>query len=290
MIGFLAAFEAFFFRYFNFFGRATRAEFWFVMPVIWMCIIALFILDTMSVWARLLERQPSSFNPFSYSWFILFVITLIPRFSLTARRLNDAGRSLRWIALPYGALWGAVVVTFGLATALPSLQPYVAGLALGISILGPKLLAGSGDALWQGLYMFAATAEHVNWIDAFLGLWNSLPSPDLSGATQRIGQGFERDPAGATGAMFVLGFMVFSPAISMMAYLWFMTLPSQNHDNGFGAPRNPDVPTPPSGNGGDNPFAGYAALMTRTPEQERAMLLKREAEVKALYRERILNR
>jgi len=82
---------------------------------------------------------------------------------------------------------------------------------------------------------------------------------------------------------------VFSPVISITAYLWFMAQPSQRHDNGFGAP--------PGGPGSaprvtkdikDNPFAGYAALMERTPEQERAIALRRKAEVRALYRERIL--
>lgn len=32
MIGFFAAAENFFFKYFNFSGRATRAEFWWIMP------------------------------------------------------------------------------------------------------------------------------------------------------------------------------------------------------------------------------------------------------------------
>lgn len=290
MIGFFAAFEAFFFRYFNFFGRATRAEFWFVMPVLWLSIIALFILDTMSVWERLLERKPSSFNPFSYSWFILFIVTLIPRFSLTARRLNDAGRSPRWMLLPYGALLGTLSVTLGIATAVPALQPYVAGLAVAISILGPKLLAGAGDTAWEGLYLFAATAQHVNWIEAIADLWNAIPSPDYSAASQRIGAGFAQDPAGAAGAMAYLSAMIFSPIVSMLAYLWFMAQPSQNHDNGFGAPRNSGRPTPPKSGGADNPFAGYAAIMARTPEQERAMAIRRQTEVKALYRERILKK
>lgn len=289
MIGFFAAFEAFFFRCFNFFGRASRAEFWLVMPVIWLCILGLFVLDTMSVWSRLLERQPSSLNPFAYSWFTLFIVTLIPRFSLTARRLNDCGRSLRWIALPYGALFGTISVTIGIATAIPVLQPYIAGLAIAISIMGPKLLAGSGESIWEGLYLFAATAQHVNWFDAIANLWGAIPSPDLSGASQRIGESFGQDPAGATGALAYLSVMVFSPIISMLAWIWFMAQPSQDHDNGFGAPRSPGG-TPQSGGGSDNPFAGYAALMAKTPEQERAMALRREQEIKALYRERILNR
>jgi uncharacterized membrane protein YhaH (DUF805 family) len=289
MISFFAAFEAFFFRYFNFFGRAARSEFWLVMPVIWMCIIGLFIWDCTSVWFRLLDRQPFSFNPFSYSWFILFMLTLIPRFSLTARRLNDAGRSLRWIALPYGALFGTLSLILGVATALPALQPYVAGVAIAIAILGPKLLSGSGDAIWEGLYLFAATAQYVNWAEAISNLWSTIPQANLAEVSQGIGDGFRRDPAGATGALSLLGVMVFSPVISMTAYLWFMAQPSQRHDNGFGAP--------PGGPGSaprrtkdinDNPFAGYAALMERTPEQERAIALRRKAEVRALYRERIL--
>ena len=100
MIGISTAFENFVFKYFNFSGRASRAEFWLVMPLTWGLILGFAILDILEIWDNLTSRITPTLNPLGYSSVILFLFTLIPRFSLTARRFNDSGHSKRRIGLP----------------------------------------------------------------------------------------------------------------------------------------------------------------------------------------------
>lgn len=74
--GFLDAIKKLFYNYFNFSGRASRSEFWYAM---------LFYLGVAVVSGLL--RVPDSLIS------IFLLATLIPFFSVTARRLHDTNRT-----------------------------------------------------------------------------------------------------------------------------------------------------------------------------------------------------
>ncbi|MBE1285732.1 MAG: DUF805 domain-containing protein [Rhodobacteraceae bacterium] len=281
---FFSAFENFFFRYFQIDGRATRSEFWCVMPIVWLSILAFFVLDVMSFWDKLLNREPPSLNPLSYSWVILFLITLIPRFTLTIRRLQDSGRSGKWVTLPYTALFLSLMTALGMASAHPQLQMVLAGLAVAISMI-PSV--EDPNTLWLFAYEFADAARYVNWHTALSALMDHLEPVNFQAGAQNLQNGFSSDPVDTAMAMVALGILLFGPLIAISTYLVFMLMPSSHGENGHGGQTRND-PIRQRNADGSNPFAGYAALIERTAEEERVMALRRKAEVKALYRERIL--
>ncbi len=93
MFGPIASFENFMFNAFNFTGRATRAEYWWVYFIRFVLFFACLIADVIAAGMA----QTVSINPLAYftPWAIL--LTIIPATSLLARRLHDTGRSSFWI-------------------------------------------------------------------------------------------------------------------------------------------------------------------------------------------------
>ena len=83
MIGFGQAIKLGFSKYADFGGRATRAEYWW-----WLLLVVLV------GWVPLIGT-------------LFTLVTFIPSFAVTSRRLHDVGRSGWWQALP----WLLVVVT-----------------------------------------------------------------------------------------------------------------------------------------------------------------------------------
>lgn len=87
------AFQCFIRNYFNFSGRATRSEFWCVVPIL------------LLVWLmpQLLMFKLGYIMWLAYLMMIMFFV--VPVMSLTVRRLHDAGYSewrllVPWIMLP----------------------------------------------------------------------------------------------------------------------------------------------------------------------------------------------
>jgi len=75
-VGFTTAVRRFFTGYFDFTGRASRTEFWYAMLFY---VLLLFVLGLLNLPDIVLS--------------ILMVVTLIPFFSVTTRRLHDTNRS-----------------------------------------------------------------------------------------------------------------------------------------------------------------------------------------------------
>lgn len=116
MIGPHTALEKFIFQAFNITGRATRAEYWWVFG-------ALFILGIFALMADIyavMTAEYVNYNPLAYFTPVLILLTIIPNFTLTARRLHDTGRSSMWYMvsmIPFvGPIWLFVILV------LPSQQ------------------------------------------------------------------------------------------------------------------------------------------------------------------------
>ena len=135
------------------------------------------------------------------------------------------------------------------------------------------------------LFAFAASAEHVNWGFALSQLMAKLPTPDLTEFAQAISPG----PIVSTAGLAVLALFVLGPFIALTVWLVFLMMPSDREETTFGAPPVRD-PIKAKNKDGSSPYAGYAALMEKSPEQKAAQKAKRQAEVKARYRERILKK
>ena len=98
------AFIRFFKNYFNFSGRATRSEFWCVIPVLF----AIYMLGMTGLVGHPL---------LGVAYYLLIVFLIIPGLSLFVRRLHDVGYSewrlfAWWIMLPF--LYSGFPVMLGL--------------------------------------------------------------------------------------------------------------------------------------------------------------------------------
>lgn len=114
------AFQSFFQNYFNFSGRATRSEFWCVMPImmfIWLMpqlgIVGMVTRTLFSPISAIMAHQVI-INVFT----LMYAFLIIPVVSLFIRRLHDAGYSewrliAWWIIIP--CLLGMVPAALGLS-------------------------------------------------------------------------------------------------------------------------------------------------------------------------------
>ncbi len=106
MIGPVAALESVFFKYFTLRGRASRAEYWWFVLFYTLALIAAIFMDVL----QFTSADQSSLNPFSYTsvWFSL--LTVIPMFTVTIRRLHDSGRSGLWYFLFLVPVVGGIIM------------------------------------------------------------------------------------------------------------------------------------------------------------------------------------
>lgn len=104
---FLGAYKSFWKNYFNFKGRATRKEYWFV--VLWNCIITLplsigLIAAVVSLVYWDLRATEVDFSSSGFIWTLILSVllilytlaTFIPNLSLVIRRFHDVGLSGWW--------------------------------------------------------------------------------------------------------------------------------------------------------------------------------------------------
>jgi len=114
MIGFLNAISLFYRRYFDFQGRSSRAEYWWIQLLFWMSLVAYFVM-VMIIMALAGELNPeplpdgsdpeiseglSLLIGFSAIFYALFMIgSIIPSIALTVRRFHDRNLS-GWLYLP----------------------------------------------------------------------------------------------------------------------------------------------------------------------------------------------
>lgn len=93
-MGPLGAIDSVFTQFFSLRGRACRSEYWWFLLMHTIITFAAVFAD---VWIFISNPQPvPSLNPFSYFTTFWLIITIIPMFTLTIRRLHDSGKSGWW--------------------------------------------------------------------------------------------------------------------------------------------------------------------------------------------------
>ncbi|UWQ42137.1 DUF805 domain-containing protein [Leisingera aquaemixtae] len=282
----ISAFESFAFKFLDFDGRATRLEYWCVIPLVWLFIFLMLPGDASEVWGHLLRREVPPLNPFHYGSLGLFLFTFIPRLSLTVRRLHDAGRSGRWAKLPFTAVSLGLVLSVGLLTAIPMSDP--SGLGPGLMVAGAVTASLSGS-FWEALFNLAAIANALDWdaiLDMLLGV---AAQADPGGVLDQTGAIAAHDPVLAFQYLFHFTLIALGPFIALLLHLYFMLLPSERGGNTHGT--SPVPPRTREAHGGEgNAYAGYAYLAKRTEEEERKLQAARKAQVRELYQRRVLGK
>lgn len=282
------AFETFFLKGLDFSGRATRLEYWAVMPVVWLIIIALFVGDAQEFWDFLLRRQVPPLNPFYYDSIVVFLLTFIPRLALTVRRLHDVGKSGMWAKLPFVAATSGFILLIGLSAAAVSIG---AGRGSG-SMIEPLMaivMSGAIGGFWSGLFTFASVLNNIGWDPILSGITNL---GNQGNAAQGIAT-FSESTSGMPGVgpliMLRMIIMVGTPLISVTLHFYFMTKPTFRDDNRYGSFSSVSVPLQPK-KPEKELLQGYACLFDRTDEEKAIMQANRAEEVKSLYQTRVLGK
>jgi uncharacterized membrane protein YhaH (DUF805 family) len=282
-----AAFENFAFKAFDFNGRATRLEYWLIMPLLWGFIIFLFVGDVKEFWDFLLQRRVPPMNPLYWDSIVVFFLTLIPRMSLTVRRLHDSGKSGKWVKLPFTTVVTSFWLVLGLGIALLTLNG--PGQEIGIMVLlmgvfGSSLLGSADISVWSALFSAAAAANAIGWDAIWEIMSNLMPAQADIDINRGVSNAAQSDPA-----MLMIGALIVSlPFITGFLHLFFMispTLPDHALDrhgpiSGASLRRQGDV--------SDNPFAGYKYLYPKSEEQEAAHKAAAKEEIRSLYQQRVL--
>ena len=98
----LDAVKLFFKNYFNFYGRASRSEFWWFVLAYFILVILAVSLDAITVWYLTSLSAYDGTDPYSpyetYYTPMIGAASLIGMTSLTSRRLQDMGRTGWWQA------------------------------------------------------------------------------------------------------------------------------------------------------------------------------------------------
>ncbi|WP_264211033.1 DUF805 domain-containing protein [Leisingera thetidis] len=281
-----SAFESFAFKFLDFGDRATRLEYWCVIPVVWLLIFLMLPGEAAEVRGHLSRREVPPLNPFHYGSLGLFLFTFLPRLSLTVRRLNDAGRSGRWARLPFVAVSLGLMMSFGFATSLPTADQSGLGVAV---IAGGAVVAALSGGFWETMFNFAAIANAVNW-DAVLGtLLGAAAKADVSAGLQTAQATGLQNPAVELQFLFYSVFFGLVPALAILVHLYFMRLPSERDDNIHGA-SSAQAPAHANQDSKRNAYAGYAYLTKRTGDEEKMLQAARKAQIRELYQSRVLGK
>jgi len=118
-------------KYATFSGRAKRSEYWFFFLFGILTAVCLSILD-MALFPK---------NENGVLGLIFTLLTFIPFISTACRRLHDVNRSGWWQLLPYGIMFGAILLAFISETLL--VIGVVAAVIVGIVLI--FWLASAGD-------------------------------------------------------------------------------------------------------------------------------------------------
>ncbi|RYG90437.1 DUF805 domain-containing protein [Loktanella sp. IMCC34160] len=287
-MGFPTAFENFLFRGFNFWDRAKRSEYWWILPLLWIGIFAMLYLDLGDIWEKLQNYEKPSLNPLHYGSGLLFFVTLIPRYALTVRRLNDAGRSPKWALLPLKAtivaIWAVLGILSAALTAGIGSMSEMDGLAFALGIMSLT----DGDSFWPAMFALAQSVDGSTVLDILRGV--DWPSP--AAIAGNISGTMAADPTMATAGMLIIGGLIFGPPIMMMIFVLFMVAPSKlnasDYTRGQAAflDQQPRKARPEK----SSAYAAYAILdkVHNQPSAEAAVA--RKAEVQSLYQSRVLRR
>lgn len=290
---FSTALENFIFRGFSPFGRASRSEYWIAFPLIWAVMLFLLWLDMGLVIDQLANREKPSLNPLSYSFFIVFILTLFPRVTLTMRRLQDSGFSPKWAFAPYSLIplfiglcvIAAISAFIQLpATITPDADPVATMTAAAVAVS----LLSSKELIWEVFFALGMLLQHVNLFDLLLDGIAMLSIPDPSQTT-----GFtpitDTDSASEAAQTRLAFFALYGFVPLLTCSLWLIGIlsPSQIGENGYGmAPKA--GPGTRKNKSGHNPYAAYALLAGEKKERTETDVARDKAEVHALYKQRVL--
>ena len=142
MIGFGEAIRNFFRNYFNFSGTATRAEFWWIVLALFLCLTLPTILMSMLGFLGGLGVLLATLIGFAA--LLLLLASIIPLISLGFRRYHDAGFSGMLFLLFYvSGLFIAFVQTFVMTGWLITLLSWVLTIANIVILVLPSKMQGN---------------------------------------------------------------------------------------------------------------------------------------------------
>ncbi len=287
-------FESFAFRAFNFRGRATPLEYWSVIPVIWALIIYMLIGDVREAMSFLEARQIPPMNPLFYESVLIFLITLIPRMSLNIRRLHDRNKSGFWIILPALAIMAVVLLFSGLTGAM--MNSSLTGVSNNPdsieNILHPIVLFLAAPAtFWEEMFAIASAFQSAG----NEAIWNLLAeiyahsgAVDIRRNVRDVTNAIEGDTGHTVGFVFVSTALLTAPFVFGLLHALLNILPSFPEDNIYGPAKIGALQYKKKKDDKHNPMAGYKHLFAETPEEKARKRETQAAEVKALYRQRVL--
>ncbi len=288
---FFAAFDSFIFNFVNILGRSSRADYWCVMPVLWIAMIGLFWWDLRGFVFSLDAGEMPSLNPLAYGSVLFILVTATPRLTLAMRRLQDSGRKGKWAFLPFSAGFFALMGLFGVATS--GITAAFMGMGNGAGGLGVDAsfsqdmsfyhLAGrsAAEAVVLGLYEVLSNIEHLR-------LTGALPS--FGEMAANFTANTANDPAMALPMILMICFFFFYPPVAVMAYILFMTMPSDEGENAYGLPSTTGRTPVRAAKGEHNAFASYAILTRQDQAPTETEIAARKETVHSLYEQRVLGR
>lgn len=285
------AFENFIFKSFNIWGRATRLEFWIVMPLIWAAILGFLILDLRGIWSQLQDYRKPSLNPLSYTSLQFFILTWPARIAVTVRRLHDSGRSGKWAVAPYKAALLAFWFVIGITTAVMT-SGTASITANGAAIFGAGAIIAAGDNFWPFIFAHSQNVdlwtifEGILQVAGEIGGYVSVPDPVA--LAERYAADYSTTPAAVAPMVVVMLIFTLGPIVLMGLWLVFLLMPGNPGHNRFGNPSRGEGAAGPTRNRrGNNPYAGYA-LLSEQSRSDTADPARREVMVRALYKSRVL--
>lgn len=288
-----AAFENFAFKTFDLSGRATPLEYWVVMPTIWAIIAFLLYGDAVEFWGMLLAKQVPTLNPLYWDGILVFLLTFIPRFSLTVRRLHDSGKSGKWVKLPFVTVSSSFYLLLASIAAMASMATMNDDFVGSIGVIGVIMAVafGSVDSAWDAIFAGAAMLNALGW-DAIWALLSemtsSAPKVSMSQGIEAMSDGLQSDPVTSSAIMLMMLILIATPFVTASLHLFFMISPTKpDHDLDLAGPIS-GASLRKKGDVSDNPFAGYKHLYEKTPEQKAAAAAHAKQEIKTLYQQRVL--
>ncbi|KFI45115.1 Uncharacterized membrane protein YhaH, DUF805 family [Bifidobacterium bohemicum] len=100
------AISRFFRKYVTFSGRASRSEFWWMQLFLFLAEIVASILDSV-IFGGMNRSSGSGPQVFEA---IFGLAVFVPQIALMVRRLHDSNKSGAWFVLPYGLLFGGLII------------------------------------------------------------------------------------------------------------------------------------------------------------------------------------
>lgn len=233
-------FRNFILRAFDIRGRATAAEYWAVTPVIWGIIVVAFWRDLGVVQTYLLAEQVPPADLLLYPSAMIFLLTLVPRFTLNIRRLHDIGRSCVWTVIPAVALISLVAVCCALLgsfmnsglTGKPDAPDDLAHLVYPVT-----LFLTSPDQFWREMFTIARVIDATG-MEAINNLMAEVYAMNGAVDVRRSNINLRREIWGDLGHTYMMVVVMFVlmaiPLVSSFAHLFMLSFVSHSGTNAYG--------------------------------------------------------